>query len=185
MTHERQNLLFDISQQDNNDSTSSSSSSRQHSVELRRTATISSSPIKPQSEEPSSEDHHTDNNITQEAYSYSHTATTEYMQLDVDDSETTTPFRQSQHRPLLLDNEDDDDDSINSLEESKFYRLPSDGGTIFASFLNMANSIIGAGIIGIPYSIKEAVSVKNDLIRTEDIYIYIYIYIKKGEDQIS
>ncbi|OZJ02862.1 hypothetical protein BZG36_04083 [Bifiguratus adelaidae] len=35
-------------------------------------------------------------------------------------------------------------------------KLPKDGGTIFASFLNMANSIIGAGIIGLPYAFREA-----------------------------
>ncbi|KAG0191385.1 hypothetical protein DFQ28_000271 [Apophysomyces sp. BC1034] len=74
---------------------------------------------------------------------YSPNATTEYAQLDIDDSETI------QQRPLLAENEDDD-------AEAKVYRLPSEGGSIFASFLNMANSIIGAGIIGLPFSFKEA-----------------------------
>ncbi|KAG0173386.1 hypothetical protein DFQ30_008124 [Apophysomyces sp. BC1015] len=59
---------------------------------------------------------------------YSPNATTEYAQLDIDDSETI------QQRPLLAENEDDD-------AEAK---------------LNMANSIIGAGIIGLPFSFKEA-----------------------------
>ncbi|CAO3598246.1 unnamed protein product [Absidia cylindrospora] len=100
-------------------------------------------------------------NDNNHGYTYSHTATTEYTQLDVDDSEATMPYRQSnQHRPLLLPDADDDDNtdsnSLDSQEESKFYRLPTEGGTIFASFLNMANSIVGAGIISIPYSIKEA-----------------------------
>ncbi|CAO3638954.1 unnamed protein product [Mucor hiemalis] len=40
--------------------------------------------------------------------------------------------------------------------EQEQYKLPSEGGTIFSSFLNMANSIIGAGIIGLPFAFKEA-----------------------------
>ncbi|ORY83104.1 transmembrane amino acid transporter protein-domain-containing protein [Protomyces lactucae-debilis] len=32
------------------------------------------------------------------------------------------------------------------------YKLPSEGGTIINSFFNMANSIIGAGIIGLPFA---------------------------------
>ncbi|KAF7730949.1 hypothetical protein EC973_000995 [Apophysomyces ossiformis] len=78
---------------------------------------------------------------------YSPTATTEYAQLDIDDSETVL------HRPLLEETHDED-------AETKVYRLPSEGGSIFVSFvrlkLNMANSIIGAGIIGLPFSFKEA-----------------------------
>ncbi|KAG9295463.1 hypothetical protein G9A89_013492 [Geosiphon pyriformis] len=39
------------------------------------------------------------------------------------------------------------------IEEMK---LPKDGGTLFESCLLMANSIIGAGIIGLPFSFREA-----------------------------
>ncbi|KAF9160691.1 hypothetical protein BGX21_002472 [Mortierella sp. AD011] len=35
-------------------------------------------------------------------------------------------------------------------------KLPSHGGSLFSSFLNMANSIIGAGIIGLPFAFQEA-----------------------------
>ncbi|KAF9433823.1 hypothetical protein BGZ76_008942 [Entomortierella beljakovae] len=35
-------------------------------------------------------------------------------------------------------------------------KLPSHGGSMFSSFLNMANSIIGAGIIGLPFAFQEA-----------------------------
>ncbi|KAG0251273.1 hypothetical protein BG011_007731 [Mortierella polycephala] len=35
-------------------------------------------------------------------------------------------------------------------------KLPGEGGSLFSSFLNMANSIIGAGIIGLPFAFQEA-----------------------------
>ncbi|KAG0198276.1 hypothetical protein BGX28_008277 [Mortierella sp. GBA30] len=35
-------------------------------------------------------------------------------------------------------------------------KLPDEGGSLFSSFLNMANSIIGAGIIGLPFAFQEA-----------------------------
>ncbi|GJJ72802.1 solute carrier family 38 (sodium-coupled neutral amino acid transporter), member 11 [Entomortierella parvispora] len=35
-------------------------------------------------------------------------------------------------------------------------KLPDQGGSLFNSFLNMANSIIGAGIIGLPFAFQEA-----------------------------
>ncbi|KAF9921628.1 hypothetical protein FBU30_008312 [Linnemannia zychae] len=35
-------------------------------------------------------------------------------------------------------------------------KLPDQGGSLFDSFLNMANSIIGAGIIGLPFAFQEA-----------------------------
>ncbi|KFH64853.1 hypothetical protein MVEG_09582 [Podila verticillata NRRL 6337] len=35
-------------------------------------------------------------------------------------------------------------------------KLPDHGGSLFNSFLNMANSIIGAGIIGLPFAFQEA-----------------------------
>ncbi|KAK5827210.1 transmembrane amino acid transporter protein-domain-containing protein [Linnemannia elongata] len=35
-------------------------------------------------------------------------------------------------------------------------KLPDHGGSLFDSFLNMANSIIGAGIIGLPFAFQEA-----------------------------
>ncbi|CDH56557.1 amino acid transporter [Lichtheimia corymbifera JMRC:FSU:9682] len=75
-------------------------------------------------------------------------ATNQYTQLEVDDSETT-PLS----RPIGTATDETD---IEATEEPKSYRLPTEGGSIFASFLNMANSIIGAGIIGLPFSFKEA-----------------------------
>ncbi|KAG0226448.1 hypothetical protein BGW42_003634 [Actinomortierella wolfii] len=35
-------------------------------------------------------------------------------------------------------------------------KLPHEGGSLFNSFLNMANSIVGAGIIGLPFAFEEA-----------------------------
>ncbi|KAF9976642.1 hypothetical protein BGZ73_008113 [Actinomortierella ambigua] len=35
-------------------------------------------------------------------------------------------------------------------------KLPHEGGSLFNSFLNMANSIVGAGIIGLPFAFQEA-----------------------------
>ncbi|CDS05219.1 hypothetical protein LRAMOSA07748 [Lichtheimia ramosa] len=73
------------------------------------------------------------------------TATTEYYDsFDVDDSETA----------LLHGNRPRDLNEAENAETT--YRLPSEGGSVFASFLNMSNSIIGAGIIGLPFSFKEA-----------------------------
>ncbi|CDS12393.1 hypothetical protein LRAMOSA04587 [Lichtheimia ramosa] len=74
--------------------------------------------------------------------------TNQYTQLEVDDSETT-PLS----RPIGTAVDETD---VDATEEPKSYRLPTEGGSIFASFLNMANSIIGAGIIGLPFSFKEA-----------------------------
>ncbi|KAI7857343.1 transmembrane amino acid transporter protein-domain-containing protein [Circinella umbellata] len=77
----------------------------------------------------------------------------EYAQLDVDDSETTPLGNFTNQSPIHnADNMDDDDDYPKFFD----YRLPTEGGSIFASFLNMANSIIGAGIIGLPFAFKEA-----------------------------
>ncbi|CAG8499101.1 4476_t:CDS:10 [Acaulospora morrowiae] len=62
--------------------------------------------------------------------------------------------------PLLLNNSLQD--SVITVEypgiigSDEDLRRPGDGGNFFLSFLNMANSIIGAGIIGLPYSFKEA-----------------------------
>ena len=105
----------------------------------------------------------------------------EYAQLDVDDSETTPLGNFTDSLPIHnVDNMADDDDDPKFFD----YRLPTEGGSIFASFvskaeeekvqvigrahsmyklyqLNMANSIIGAGIIGLPFAFKEAVSNKN------------------------
>lgn len=54
--------------------------------------------------------------------------TVDYTPLEVDDSAT-------QHRPLLL-SDDDDDSAPQSEEESMLYRLPSEGGSIFSSFVS-------------------------------------------------
>ncbi|CAG8522355.1 7232_t:CDS:2, partial [Gigaspora rosea] len=65
--------------------------------------------------------------------------------------------------PLLSDNSRSegisviDETSDNAyLEEIDVARMPDYGGSIFSSFLNMANSIIGAGIIGLPYSFRDS-----------------------------
>ncbi|KAL1925820.1 uncharacterized protein VTP21DRAFT_703 [Calcarisporiella thermophila] len=42
------------------------------------------------------------------------------------------------------------------LFDSNWVKLPKDGGTILESFFNMSNSIIGAGIIGMPFAFSEA-----------------------------
>lgn len=67
---------------------------------------------------------------------HSPTATTEYAQLDIDDSEST-PFyasAASTDRQRLIQ----DDEASLSDDEPKplFYRLPTEGGTIFASFVS-------------------------------------------------
>ncbi|RHZ80647.1 hypothetical protein Glove_134g49 [Diversispora epigaea] len=48
------------------------------------------------------------------------------------------------------------EDEYLSSTEYEDLKKPEGGGTLFSSFLNMANSIIGAGIIGLPYAFKEA-----------------------------
>lgn len=93
----------------------------------------------------------------------------EYSEFEFEDS--------PQHEPLLADHQSDEESSLD--DEQKQYKLPSEGGTIFSSFvkihsmqlyerdtnadfiskLNMANSIIGAGIIGLPFAFKEAVNI--------------------------
>ncbi|KAI9365910.1 transmembrane amino acid transporter protein-domain-containing protein [Pilaira anomala] len=66
-------------------------------------------------------------------------------------------FEDATHEePLLYNQESDEESTLNDSLEQKQYKLPSEGGTIFSSFLNMANSIIGAGIIGLPFAFKEA-----------------------------
>jgi len=69
----------------------------------------------------------------------------DYAELEVDDS--------SAHEEALL-RQDPVDESPSIL------RLPTDGGSIFESFVNMANSIVGAGIIGLPFAFKEAVRIR-------------------------
>ncbi|RCH98462.1 hypothetical protein CU097_011572 [Rhizopus azygosporus] len=82
-------------------------------------------------------------------------AVREYAELDFEDSISfSVADRAQQYRPLLEQN-DEALDEYDDLEQ-KQYRLPSEGGSIFTSFLNMANSIIGAGIIGLPFAFKEA-----------------------------
>ncbi|KAG2227346.1 hypothetical protein INT45_004301 [Circinella minor] len=95
-------------------------------------------------------------NINKLEVTDSATATTEYYaQLEVDDSEMgLLPRHSTDRRRLLEDHNNSDDDDIERADTS--YRLPSEGGSVFASFLNMSNSIIGAGIIGLPFAFKEA-----------------------------
>ncbi|KAG1449283.1 hypothetical protein G6F56_008687 [Rhizopus delemar] len=64
----------------------------------------------------------------------------DYTEFDIEDSVDNI----QQYKPLL------------DIMDQKEYRLPSEGGSLFTSFLNMANSIIGAGIIGLPFAFKEA-----------------------------
>jgi hypothetical protein len=68
----------------------------------------------------------------------------DYAELEVDDS--------SAHEEAPLSQVPSDPTLDTAL------RLPTDGGSIFESFVNMANSIVGAGIIGLPFAFKEAVS---------------------------
>ncbi|CAI2180426.1 2973_t:CDS:2 [Funneliformis geosporum] len=49
-----------------------------------------------------------------------------------------------------------DSSSVLVLENGDILKMPKDGGSFFESFLNMANSIIGAGIIGLPFSFRES-----------------------------
>lgn len=51
----------------------------------------------------------------------------EYTELEVDDSETT-PLSRTRERP-------DDEDSADEDEPKVVYRLPNEGGSIFASFV--------------------------------------------------
>ncbi|CCG83285.1 Putative uncharacterized protein [Taphrina deformans PYCC 5710] len=51
-------------------------------------------------------------------------------------------------RPGHSDGRDSESGQLNDLG----YKLPTDGGSILNSFFNMANSIIGAGIIGLPFA---------------------------------
>lgn len=68
----------------------------------------------------------------------------DYAELEVDDSSA------HEEAPLRQDPVD---------ESPSILRLPTDGGSIFESFVNMANSIVGAGIIGLPFAFKEAVRI--------------------------
>lgn len=74
----------------------------------------------------------------------------DYAELEIDDSSAheEAPLSQVQHEPL--------DTTL---------RLPTEGGSIFESFVNMANSIVGAGIIGLPFAFKEAVSFSLSTLR--------------------
>lgn len=68
----------------------------------------------------------------------------QYAELEVDDSSAYEEAPLNHVQAELLDDSP--------------LRLPTDGGSIFESFVNMANSIVGAGIIGLPFAFKEAVS---------------------------
>ncbi|KAI8147869.1 hypothetical protein BJV82DRAFT_309474 [Fennellomyces sp. T-0311] len=63
--------------------------------------------------------------------------TAEYAQLDVDDSETTPLGNFTDTSRLNVDNSDDDDDDPKFFD----YRLPTEGGSIFASFVSLAKSM--------------------------------------------
>lgn len=99
----------------------------------------------------------------------------EYTEFDFEDSiHYDVADGVQQYKPLLSQEESFDESDIENLEQ-KGYKLPSEGGSIFTSFvsitkkiiyckiltcinkLNMANSIVGAGIIGLPFAFKEAV----------------------------
>ncbi|KAL7320027.1 hypothetical protein PS15m_003098 [Mucor circinelloides] len=94
---------------------------------------------------------------TREYNAQSRPATTEYAEFDFEDASHESDDH-NHHQPLLsnIDSSDEDEESMLDSPEQKQYKLPSEGGTIFSSFLNMANSIIGAGIIGLPFAFKEA-----------------------------
>lgn len=57
-------------------------------------------------------------------------------------------IREARTNRGLTSNNDGERGLVNDLG----YRLPTDGGGIMNSFFNMANSIIGAGIIGLPFA---------------------------------
>ncbi|MBW0498189.1 hypothetical protein O181_037904 [Austropuccinia psidii MF-1] len=62
--------------------------------------------------------------------------------------------------PLLSSNQDRSlkpfDEPPSPSESSDYHHLLNSGGGIIASIANMANSILGAGIIGLPYALKNA-----------------------------
>ncbi|RGB28819.1 AAAP amino acid permease [Rhizophagus diaphanus] len=74
--------------------------------------------------------------------------------------EENEPSNTGDLAPLLSNSSRDsiapDSNSILVLENGDTLRMPKDGGSFFESFLNMANSIIGAGIIGLPFAFRES-----------------------------
>ncbi|CAG8661055.1 7461_t:CDS:2 [Ambispora leptoticha] len=85
-----------------------------------------------------------------------------------DDSKTSTAVSLENNSTLTLHEIDEGDaeedvsqygeDTGMLLESIEFEEIkkPKDGGSVFESSLLMANSIIGAGIIGLPFSFREA-----------------------------
>lgn len=72
------------------------------------------------------------------------TTTTEYAEFDFEDASHESD-ENNHHQPLLsnIDSEDNnDEESILDSPEQKQYKLPSEGGTIFSSFVNIILFII-------------------------------------------
>lgn len=67
-------------------------------------------------------------------------ATTEYAEFDFEDASHESDDN-NHHQPLLsnIDSSDEEDEeSMLDSPEQKQYKLPSEGGTIFSSFVNIA-----------------------------------------------
>lgn len=62
------------------------------------------------------------------------TASREYAEFEFRDA--THEERGQQHEPLLY-NESDEESTLNDSLEQKQYKLPSEGGTIFSSFVSL------------------------------------------------
>lgn len=80
---------------------------------------------------------------TREYNAQSRPATTEYAEFDFEDASHESDDH-NHHQPLLsnIDSSDEDEESMLDSPEQKQYKLPSEGGTIFSSFVNMVSSII-------------------------------------------
>lgn len=76
---------------------------------------------------------------TREYNAQSRPATTEYAEFDFEDASHESDDN-NHHQPLLsnIDSSDEDEESMLDSPEQKQYKLPSEGGTIFSSFVNIA-----------------------------------------------
>jgi hypothetical protein len=64
--------------------------------------------------------------------------TTEYAEFELEESthEEDLTERGLQHEPLLANRDSEEDSTLEDGMESKHYKLPSEGGTIFSSFVS-------------------------------------------------
>ncbi|KAF9089079.1 hypothetical protein BGX29_012232 [Mortierella sp. GBA35] len=76
---------------------------------------------------------------------------------DEDDEDEDLDFGQEEEGVGMMTGNRSNRSGIGNRDyEEADAKLPNDGGSLFDSFLNMANSIIGAGIIGLPFAFQEA-----------------------------